>query len=119
MYKTIKEIWDYLENLNVSKLYISYKAKKKFNSELNIKIENTIVTCKQANDSKITWDSDLFKDDSFLIYPIRKEHISLNGKADGLLVYDNANRKIILKGKYQKKIIEDYKITIDENDLKS
>lgn len=119
MYKTIKEIWDYLENLNVSKLYISYKAKKKLNSELNIKIENTIVTCKQANDSKITWDSDLFKDDSFLIYPIRKEHISLNGKADGLLIYDNVNRKIILKGKYQKKIIEDYKITMDENDLKS
>lgn len=113
MYNTIKEIWDYLESLNVAKLYISYKAKKKNNSELNIKIENTIVTCKQANDSKITWDSDLFKDDSFLINPIRKEHVDLNGKADGLLVYDNINRKIILKGKYHKKIIEDYKIERD------
>lgn len=117
MYKTIKEIWDFLENLNVSKLYISYKAKKKENENLEIKIENTIVTCKEANDSKITWDSELFNDDSFLIFPIRKEHINLNGKADGLLIYDNMKRKIILKGKYKKKITEEYNITMDEKDL--
>ena len=119
MLNNLKEIWDFLEGLNVAKLYISYTAKKKQDSDLSFKVENIIATSKNADDSKISWDSEIFKEDSFFVSPIKKEHKQLIGKADGLLIYDNIKKEITLRGKYKKKIVEDYKIKVDEKPIDS
>jgi hypothetical protein len=115
MIKNLEEVWNLFELVNLSKVYISYSAKRKNPGQLIVNIENIIATCKNNDDSKLAWDNEIFKNKSFLTLPIYKEHAELNGKADGLLIYDYNKKKIILSGKYKKKITENYKIEMDND----
>jgi hypothetical protein len=108
-----QQIWDLLEKQDISKVYISYSTKrKKVEDQISIIIQDVTIVCKHANHS--IFHDEIFKEDSFLRMPIFNSHKEVIGKSDGLLTYDNIKKKIILKGKYNKKIIEEYKIELDE-----
>lgn len=109
-----QQIWDLLEQLDISKVYISYSTKrKKLEEQINIKIENITIICNHANHS--VFHDEIFKEDSFLRLPIFNSHKEIIGKADGLLTYDNIRKKVTLKGKYNKKTTEEYKIELGVN----
>lgn len=112
MEQNLNEIWNYLDKIEVSKVYISYCFKRKIDDKIEIKIENIIVVLKSP-EKEISWDHEIFKDNSVLTWPIYNHHKDFIGKADGLLTYDNNRKKIYLSGKFRKKITEVFKVEMD------
>ena len=102
------EIWNYLNSLNVCKIFILFTAKyKKKISATEIIIQSTMVTTK-CGKNNIDFSEELYKEKTIFTKPIYEEYEKLIGKVDGMLTYDNDKKKIILSGKIVKKTFENF-----------
>jgi hypothetical protein len=108
------EIWNHLDSYNVCKIFILFKAKfKNKTKKVEIVIENIMATTKCGNNN-IDFQGEIHNDKSFLTKPIYNEYENLVGKVNCILTYDNENKKIILSGKIEKKIFQNFQKEITE-----
>lgn len=109
MLKNNQELWQKLDDLNIAKVFILFTVKKtKKNPELLTNIQSIMVTTNCGN-NQIDWENDVYSDESYLTKPIQLEFSSLDGKVDGMLVYNCGTRTVELSGTLTKKIREKFK----------
>ena len=97
-----QEIFKKLNDLNISKVYISFFYEK---NEVNI-ISNMIIMKDERY--SVDWGNDVYDDKSYITKPIfdyKKENWDI---IDGLLTWDINNKKLIISGKKQKCIEEKF-----------
>ena len=102
------EIWNYLDSLNVCKVFILFTAKYKKKSNSTEIIIQSIMATTKCGQNNIDWEEELYKEKSALTKPIYDEYSNFVGKVDGMLTYDNDKKKAILSGKVIKKILENF-----------
>ena len=106
---TENEIWNYLDSINVSKVFILFTAKYKKKTNTTELIIQSIMATTKCGKNNIDWEEDLYKEKSILTKPIYDEYQNFIGKADGMLVYDNEKKKAVFSGKIVKKIFENFR----------
>ena len=99
---TKKEVFEKLEDLKVSKVYVSFSYEK---SEINI-ISNIVI----MKDGRYTieWDNEIYSEKSYITKPIFDYEKSDWDIVDGLLVWDVFNKKLIISGEKEKCIKEKF-----------
>jgi len=96
------EVFEKLNELKVSKVYVSFSYEK---GEVNI-ISNIII----MKDGRYTieWDNEIYNDKSYITKPIFDYEKGNWEIIDGLLTWDVINKKLIISGKKQKCIEEKF-----------
>ena len=106
---TMENLWKKLDDLDVSKVFILFNAKRtKKNPDLEVIIQSIIVTTKTEKNT-IPWDNDVYSFDSDFTKPIREQCADLSGKMDGMLVYNNVSKNLSLNATVTKKVKEKIK----------
>lgn len=109
MEPTLESIWQRLDSLNISKVFILFAAKRtKKNPELQVTIQSIIVTTK-CEKNNVDWGEDIYDFDSPMTKPIREECAELDGKMDGMLTYNNDTRQLNLSATLTRKVREKIK----------
>ena len=106
MMKSKEEIWTHMENLNLSRIFIMFSAKYKKKFEKVEFIIQSIMPLTKCGKNNVDWNDEIFKEKSFLTQPIFDEYEKIHGKVDGMLVWNNETKKVILTSKITKKILE-------------
>ena len=106
MDKNRNEMWARLDDLNVAKIFILFTAKNGGKrKQPEVVIQSIMVTTKCGNNN-IDWDHDIYSFDSSYTKPIFESCQSLSGKLDGMLVYNNEQRKVTMSGTKTVKVRE-------------
>jgi len=108
------EIWYYLDSLNACKIFILFTAKFKNKAKkVEIVIQSIMATTK-CGGNNIDFQGEIHNEKSFLTKPIYNEYKNLVGKVDGMLTYDNDKKKIMLSGRIEKKIFQNFQKEITD-----
>lgn len=107
--KTKEEVWEHMDKLNLSKVFIMFSAKYKKKLQKVQFIIQSVMCLTKCDKNNVDWEDEIYKEESFLTKPIYEEYANLNGKADGMLVWNNEMRKVILTSKVTKKLLEQVK----------
>jgi len=96
------EVFEKLNELKVSKVYVSFSYEK---GEVNI-ISNIII----MKDGRYTieWDNEIYNDKSYITKPIFDYEKYDWDIVDGLLTWDVFNKKLIISGEKEKCIKEKF-----------
>ena len=97
-----QEIFKKLDNLNISKVYISFFYEK---NEVNI-ISNMIIMKDERY--SVDWGNDVYDDKSYITQPIFEYEKGNWEIIDGLLTWDVINKKLTISGKKQKCVEEKF-----------
>jgi hypothetical protein len=109
MIKNREEAWKHLDEHNIDKIWIMFSAKyKKKSQKTEFNIES--VMCKtKCGKNEVDWDNEIYSEVSYFSKPIYEKYEFLKHKIDGLLVWDNEKKKVIINGKIIKKIKENFR----------
>lgn len=104
-----KEIWQELDAANIAKAIILYiaKYKKKLNV-VHISVEGTFAILKNNEKNYLNFEQLVYKEKSYFIEILNIEHSGLKDKINGMLVFDNIRKKVVISGLYKKKITEKF-----------
>jgi hypothetical protein len=104
MIDNIEKVWELLDRLNVSKVFILYIYKKtKRMPEPQATIQSVIVTTK-CGKNDVAWDGEICRDKSSILKIIGEAHEGVEGKVDGMMTYNNIARKVCVSGKIKQKV---------------
>ena len=104
MIDNIEKVWELLDRLNVSKVFILYIYKKtKRMPEPQATIQSVIVTTK-CGKNNVAWDSEICRDKSSILKIICEVHEGVEGKVDGMMTYNNNTKKVCVSGKIKQKV---------------
>ena len=102
MIDNIEKVWELLDKLNVSMVFILYIYKKtKRMPEPQATIQSVMVTTK-CGKNDVAWDGEIRGDKSSILKIICEVHKGVEGKVDGMMTY-NA-RKVCVSGKIKQKV---------------
>ena len=109
MLKNEDELWQRLDEINVAKVFILFTVKKgKKDPNPIITIQSVMVTTNCGN-NQIDWDNEIYSEKSFLTSPIQREFSEMDGKFDGMLVYNCGLKKVTISGTHTRKVREKFK----------
>ena len=97
-----QEIFKKLDDLNISKVYISF-----FYEKNEIDIISNIVIMKDQRYS-VDWGDDVYDNKSYITKPIFDYNKEKWETIDGLLTWDVTNKKLIISGKKEKCLEEKF-----------
>ena len=104
MIDNIEKVWELLDRLNVSKVFILYIYKKtKRMPEPQATIQSVMVTTK-CGKNDVAWDGEIRGDKSSILKIICEVHKGVEGKVDGMMTYNNNARKVCVSGKIKQKV---------------
>lgn len=104
MIDNIEKVWELLDRLNVSKVFILYIYKKtKRMAEPKATIQSVIVTTR-CGKNDVVWDGEICRDKSLILKIIGEVHEGVEGKVDGMMVYNNNTKKVFVSGKIKQKV---------------
>lgn len=108
MIEDIEKVWELLDRLNVSKVFVLYVYKKtRKMAEPKATIQSVIVTTK-CGKNDVAWDGEICRDKSSILKIIGEAHDGVEGKVDGMVVYNNNIKKVFVSGKIKQKLSFDF-----------
>ena len=109
MFKNDQDLWQKLDELNVAKVFILFTVKKKRKDLEPVTTIQSVMVTTNCGNNQIDWNNEIYSEKSYLTNPIQRDFSNIEGKVDGMLVYDCKSRKVTLSGTHTKKIREKFK----------
>lgn len=109
MLKNDQELWQKMDDLNVSKVFVLFTVKNKKKDSKNITTIQSVMVATNCGKNEIDWNNDICSEKSYLTRLIQMEFSNIDGKIDGMLVYNCKSRKAVISGTHTKKVREKFK----------